>query len=93
MVVCPLDLFDTNVPKNGLFLLIGWSELQNVTDISVRNKMASWGKKFVRTKKIEKTSQFWEDLCKKDKIQWANYHELIVYPHLFITRNLLNSVL
>ena len=56
-------------------------------------RLSSWGKKFGRTKKLAKTSHFWEYLCKKFKIQWTNYHEWIVYPHLFITRTLLSSVL
>ena len=37
-------------------------ELQNVTDMTVK-QLASWGKKFGRTKNLAKTSQFWEDLC------------------------------
>ena len=56
-------------------------------------KLASCGKKFGRTKKLAKTSHFLKDLSKKIKIQGPNYHEFIVYPHLSITRNLLNSVL
>ena len=34
-------------------------ELQNVTDMTVK-QLASWGKKFGRTKNLAKTSQFWE---------------------------------
>ena len=81
------DLYDLH--------LVASSELQNVTDttdISVRKKLARWGKSW-RTKKFAKTNHFWEDLCKKIKVQWTNSHELIVYPHLFITRNLISSVL
>ena len=55
--------------------------------------MASSSKKFGSTKKLAKTSHFWGNLCKTFKIQWRNYHELIDYPHLFITRTLLSSVL
>ena len=32
-------------------------------------KLPSWGKKFGKTKKIAKTSHFWEDLREKFKIQ------------------------
>ena len=43
--------------------------------------------------KLSKTIHFLEDLCNKCKTQWTNEHGSIVYPHLFITRNLFRSVL
>ena len=32
-------------------------------------KLASWSKKFGKTEKLAKTSNFWEDLCKQNMIQ------------------------
>ena len=84
-------------PKKETMLAIKpKAELQNVTDmtdISVKKNWPVGGKKFGRTKKISKNKPFSGRFVQKYKIQWTNYYELIVYPHLFITRNLPSSVL
>ena len=72
----------------------GHLELENGYDGYIRvKKLASSGKKFGRTKNKQKQATFLEDLCNKCKTQWTNEHGSIVYPHLFITRNLFRSVL